>query len=88
MKLWSPTTEYIGSGEYVGDMVPDEHGNWVNYDDIFILLSEAIETMINLSPRVKDFDGCFGRMAGGVGGEDCDCTVCKIRCLLNQGIST
>ena len=43
------------------------------------LLSEALEAMINLAPRVKNYDGCFDRMAGGFGGKDCKCTACKIR---------
>ncbi len=42
------------------------------------LLREALEAMQNLAPRVKDYGGCFGRMAGG-GGADCECTACKIR---------
>jgi hypothetical protein len=44
-----------------------------------ILLSEALEAMTNLAPRVKDHGGCFGRMAGGIGGYDCSCTACKIK---------
>lgn len=43
------------------------------------ILREALESMLNLSPRVKEYDGCFGKMAGGMGGEDCECTACKIR---------
>lgn len=49
------------------------------------LLSEALEAMINLAPRVKNYDGCFGRMAGGCGGKDCDCTACKIRREIEAG---
>ena len=45
-------------------------------DDI---LREALNAMLNLSPRVKEYGGCFGKMAGGIGGEDCICTACKIR---------
>lgn len=43
------------------------------------LLREALEAMTNLAPRVKDYGGCFGRMAGGYGGKECACTACKIR---------
>ena len=80
MKRYFPTTEYIGSGEYIGDMVRDPDGEWVNYEEVRNLLREALEAMINLAPRVKDYGGCFGRMAGGKDGPDeCVCTACKIR---------
>lgn len=39
------------------------------------LLREALESMLNLSPRTeKERGGCFGD-----GGQDCVCTACKIR---------
>lgn len=79
MKRYYPTTEYIGSGEYIGDMVLDPEGEWVNYEEVRNILREALNAMINLSPRAKEYDGCFGRMAGGTGGEDCICTACKLR---------
>lgn len=43
------------------------------------LLREALEAMNNLAPRVKEYGGCFGKMAGTGGGHDCTCTACKIR---------
>ena len=48
-------------------------------DCLRALLREALESMLNLAPRVKGYDGCFGRMVGGTGGEDCTCTACKIK---------
>lgn len=43
------------------------------------LLREALNAMINMAPRVKEYDGCFGRMAGGTSGDECTCTACKIK---------
>ena len=75
LKRYFPTTEYIGSGEYIGDMVRDPDGEWANYEEVRNLLREALEAMLNRAPRIKnDRGGCFGD-----GGKDCTCTVCKIR---------
>lgn len=79
MNRYFPTTEYVGDGEYIGDMVCAPDGEWVNYEQVRNLLREALEAMLNLAPRVKEYGGCFGKMAGGTGGEDCICTACKIR---------
>ena len=39
------------------------------------LLREALDAMLNLAPRIKnDRGGCFGD-----GGQDCECTACRIR---------
>ena len=63
----------------IRDLEVEHFQLWARFDDRAALLREALESMLNLSPRVKEYDGCFGKMAGGMGGEDCECTACKIR---------
>jgi len=38
-----PTTDYIGSGEYIGDMTRDAEGDWVQYSDYQKLERELAE---------------------------------------------
>lgn len=55
-----------------------------DFETMRLLLKEALDAMLNLAPRVKDYGGCFGRMAGSGGGKDCICTACKIRRALGE----
>ena len=57
MNRYFPTTEYIGSGEYVGDMVQDESGEWVKYEQACGLLRETIDALEQCEALLADLDG-------------------------------
>lgn len=57
MNRYFPTTEYAGSGEWIGDMVCDPDGEWVNYDQVRNLLREALDALEQCEAVLADLDG-------------------------------
>ena len=39
LQRWEPTTRYIGTGEYMGDMEQGAEGDWVRAEDVDDLLA-------------------------------------------------
>jgi hypothetical protein len=37
VKRYDPTTRYIGTGDYVGEMEPENYGDYVSFDDYYAL---------------------------------------------------